>query len=49
MLKEGKEHFVLQQVNGIVEADGMHRNLGKSYCIVKAEPVGVFCEGGVRK
>lgn len=35
---------LLQQVNGIVVADWMYRNVGEAHCVLQAQSVGIFCE-----
>lgn len=36
--------ILLQKVDCIMEANWMHRNLGKTYSILETQPVGIFCK-----
>lgn len=41
-----KKKIILQKTKSVVEANWMHRDFGKSYSILWAESVGVFCRRG---
>lgn len=36
------KRLLLQQVNGIMVADGMHRNPGEADCVAEAQSVSIF-------
>lgn len=36
------KRLLLQQVNGVMVADGMHRNPGEAHCVAEAQSVSIF-------